>query len=102
MLKRLLLGVLFLLASAFQPLFADPSDLQVVATTVQSDQITFQVGNTNASAESAQIQVTVRVTGGSIEVLTTPTLTVPGSATSAVTVSASDTIIEIIDDPEPI
>jgi hypothetical protein len=102
MLRRLLVCVSLLLASAFQPSFADPSDLQLVSTTVENNQVAFQVGNPSTSAESARLQVSVRVADGSTEVLTTSTVTVPGSTTSIVTVSASTTIVQIIDDPEPI
>ena len=102
MLRRLLIGLALLLISGFQPSFADPSDLQVVGTNVQTDQVTVQVENPTASAESVRIQVSVRVADGSSRVLTTSTVTVPGSATSTVSVSAGDTIVQIIDDPEPI
>jgi hypothetical protein len=101
MLKKLSIFALLLLASSLHPLFADPSDLQLVATTVDDDQITFQVGNPNTSTDSARIQVSVRVADGSIEVLTSSTVTVAGSSTSTVTVSATDTIVEILDDPQP-
>jgi len=102
MLKRLLIGALLLLASSRNPLFADSSDLQLVVTTVQNDQVTFQVDNPNTSTESAvRIQVSVRVADGSTELLTSSSVTVPGSSTATVTVSASETIVEILDDPQP-
>ena len=102
MLKRLLTGALLLLASTFSPLMADYTDLQPVATAVVNNQITIQVDNPNTSAESARIQVAVRVADGATEVLTTSTVTVAGTATLSVTVSATQPIVGIIDDPDPI
>jgi hypothetical protein len=100
--KRLFIGALLLRATTFQPLFADYSELQLVGATVAINQVTLQVANPQTSTESARIQVAVRVADGSTEVLTTTTVTVPGSATSTVTVSAPAAIVEILDDPQPI
>jgi hypothetical protein len=102
MLRRLFVGAALLLASSFQPLFADASDVRVVGTTVVDSQITFQIQNSNSTAEPVRVQVAVRVADGSTDVLTTTTVTVPASATTTVTVSAADTVVEIIDDPNPV
>lgn len=102
MLKRIFIGASLLLASSIHPLFADYSDLQTVAAAVQDNQIAVQLQNTNSTAESARIQVAVRVQSGSVEILTIPTVTVPGSGTAVVTASASAPIVQIIDDPQPI
>src|ERR1700741_3427993 len=51
MLKRLLIGASLLLGSAFQTSFAIDSDIQLVATTVEDAQITFQVANPNTTAD---------------------------------------------------
>jgi hypothetical protein len=102
MLKRLLIGALLMLASSIHPLYADYSDLQPIAATIENDQITIHVENPTATAESARMQVAVRLANGSTAVLTSAPLTVPGSTTSTVTVSAANTVSEILDDPQPI
>ena len=103
MLKRLLIGSCsLLLASSIHPLFADYSDLETVAATVEGDRVAVQVQNPTSTAETARIQVAVRVEDGSIEVLTIPTVTVQASSSAVVTASASAPIVAIIDDPEPI
>lgn len=102
MLRKLLVAVLLLIASSLYPLFADYSDLQTVGATVQDNQVTVQVHNPTTTTEAARIQVSVRVDDGSTEVLTVPTVTVDGSVTVSVTASASKTIVEILDDPQPI
>ena len=101
MLKRLLFGALLLLVSTFQPLRADPTDLQATTAGVAVDQIVIQVDNPSTTAESAGIQVTVKVEGGSTEVLTIPTVTVEASSTVLVSARASAPIVQIIDDPQP-
>jgi hypothetical protein len=100
--RKLSYGLALSLALGATPLMADYSDVQLVGTTVANQHVTVQVGNPNASAESVRIQVVVRVADGSTEVLTTSTVTVAGSSTSSVSVSAANTIVAIIDDPEPI
>ena len=102
MLKRLSIGASLLIASSIHPVFADYSDLQTVAATVEDQQIAVQVLNPTSTAESARVQVTVRVADGSTEVLTTAPVTVPGSSTSTVSVSATTTVVAIIEDPQPI
>ena len=101
MFKRLLIGLLLVLPSSIQPLLADPTDLQATTAAVADDQIVIQIDNPNETAESASIQVAVKVEGGSTEVLTVPTVTVGASSTVFVTARASAAIVQIIDDPQP-
>jgi hypothetical protein len=102
MLRRLFVGAALLLASSFQPLFADASDVRVVGTTVVDSQITVEVANPNSTAEPVRIQVAVRVADGSTQVLTSTPVTVPGSATASVSVSANDTVVGLVDEPDPV
>jgi hypothetical protein len=100
--RKFFVGTSVLLASSVFPLLADYTDLQPTAAAVENDRVIVQVDNPNAVTETARIQITVRVADGSIESLTVPTVTVQASSSTLVTASASATIVQIIDDPQPI
>ena len=102
MLRRFLIGAALALASSCLPLLADYSDLQPIVAAVENDRVTLQLANPTPGAEEARIRVEVKLDDGSIEVLTTAAVTVPGSGISTLTVPASGPIVEIIDDPQPI
>jgi hypothetical protein len=83
-------------------LFADYTDLQTTTAEVNNEHVVVQVHNPNAVAETTRVRIAVQIEEGIIERLTIPLMTVPASSTLFVTASASATIVQIIEDPQPI
>jgi hypothetical protein len=93
---------LLVIASASAPRSADVSSLQATAAAVVDDTVLVEVDNPDPADESAAIQLTVQVDDGSLEQLTVPEVTYEASSSAVVAVSASQPIVQIIDDPQPI
>ena len=78
------------------------SDITVTAVQWTGTSITLSVHNPTASTESVRVRVTVNVTGGGTDTLTSDPLTLGSGETRTVVLDASDTILSVSDDPEPI
>lgn len=91
-----------LAAAAFTTFVSATAGLEVSNVSVSGKQISVAVHNTLSVDEAARIQVTVGEAGGVIETLQSPVITFVAGNTKTVTLTASQTITGVIDDPEPL
>ena len=99
---RILVSVFALAAFAFVPSQATEPDLDVVTASVLDRSVVVLVHNDDTEAGTTRITLSVELSGGSSEVLTSSNVTVGGESTVAVTFVASAKIVAIGDGPEPI
>jgi hypothetical protein len=102
MLKKALVSVFVLLLSTVSVLAADSTETQVVGATLSGNQINVSLHNPDASPDTARVQVSVGLADGTIRTLVTGNVTVEGGGTTSVSLTASDAIVAIIEDPQPI
>jgi len=81
---------------------ASSTEPQIVGTSVSGNQISVALHNPDASPETARVQVSVFLADGTTRTLVTPNVTVDGGSTTSVSITASDAIVAIVEDPQPI
>jgi sensor domain CHASE-containing protein len=102
MIQRALLALAVLAAlSSGRSVAADP-DLQVAATAVAENSVSISIHNSDSASETTRITMSVQLSTGAEQTLTSSNVTVAGGATVFITLSAAQTIVAIGDDPEPI
>jgi hypothetical protein len=99
---RIVLFTFALTILAFAPAQATEPDLEIATVSVVDCSVVVLVHNDDAEADSARITMSVELADGSSQVLTSPTITVEGESTVAVTFVAAERIVAIGDGPEPI
>jgi hypothetical protein len=102
MLKKMLMSAFVLSVSTASVLSADPTETQIVGATVSGNQISVSLHNPDASPDTARVQVSVGLADGTIRTLVTGNVTLEGGGTTSVWLTASDAIVAIIEDPQPI
>ncbi len=102
MLKRTLVSMLVLCLATGGVMWASATDPQIVGASVSGNQVNVSLHNPDASPETARVQVSVVLADGSTRTLVTGNVTVDGGATTSVSLTASDAIVAIVEDPQPI
>ena len=78
------------------------SNLDVSASGFVSNAIVITIHNADSASETARVTVTVQLSGGVEQTLTSSNVTIEGGSTVSVVLLASQTIVGIGDDPDPI
>jgi hypothetical protein len=84
------------------PALASLADMQTSVANVTGSTVTISVHNYSVQVETARIQVTVQLSDGSTQTVTSSKFAVGPGATASITLTAGSLISGIIDDPEPI
>ena len=102
MLNRIPGSMLLLFFATGGVLWASSTEPQIVDASVSGNQISVSLHNPGASPETARVQVSVVLEDGTAQTLVTPNVRVDGGGTTSVLIAASDLIVAIVEDPQPI
>ena len=83
------------------PAFASLADLQTSVAGVSGSTVTISVHNAGQQMESVKVQVTVQLSDGSTQTMTSSKIVVAAGGTASITVTAGSYVSGITDDPEP-
>lgn len=92
----------FLAAAALSTFVWAAFDVEVTSVDVSGTQINVTLHNPTSTEETARVQVTVSEVGGGVETLQSATSTIAAGATQTVTLTASQAVVGITDDPQPL
>ena len=98
--RFLIIAVLALALAADAPAYSPAVDVETWS--VVGSQVRVAVHNTDAGAKTVRVKVSVIVVGGAQQTLTSGEVTILAGSTVWVTLTASNPIVAIGDDPQPI
>jgi hypothetical protein len=86
---------------ALTPVLAVNPQLQVSTSGWSGQVVTVSVHNLNTFAVSGRVRISVQLTDGTFAKLTSPDFTAAAGSTISLTISASQPLLEVEDNPEP-